>query len=112
MLIVLTIVIGLTPAAISLWVCLYSRRQLQQNLQVAAESAVSERFRLRSIRSTRPYNPDEHYVDGIGLVIGDITCQLNARWQSLPRESPFLRCTPNPYGPCKDCAEYEGREYT
>jgi Family of unknown function (DUF6464) len=105
MLIVLTIVIGLTPAAISLWVCLYSRRQLQQNLQVAAESAVSERFRLRSIRSTRPYNPDEHYVDGIGLVIGDITCQLNAR-------SSFLRCTPNPYGPCKDCAEYEGREYT
>jgi hypothetical protein len=102
MLIVLTIVIGLTPAAISLWVCLYSRQQLQQNLQAAAEYAVSERFRLRS---TRPYNPDEHYVDGIGLVIGDITCQLNAR-------SPFLRCTPNPHGPCKDCTEYEGREYT
>jgi Family of unknown function (DUF6464) len=90
------------PAAISLWVCLYSRRQLQQNFQVAAETAVNERFRQRS---TRPRNPDEHYVDGMGLVIGDITCQLNAR-------SPFLRCTANPYGPCKDCTEYEGREYT
>ncbi len=102
MLIALTIVIGLTPAAISLWVCLYSRQQLQQHFSIVAEQAVHERFQHRP---RRPYNPDEHYVEGIGLVIGDITCQLNAR-------SPFLRCTANPYGPCKDCAEYEGREYT
>jgi hypothetical protein len=101
MLIALTIVIGLTPAAISLWVCLYSRRQFQQSLHRAAEYAAHERFRRRPIR---PRNPDEHYVEGIGLVIGDITCQLNAR-------SPFLRCVPNPYGPCQGCSEYEGREY-
>ncbi len=102
MLIALTIVIGLTPAAISLWVCLYSHRQFEQSIHLAAEYAAHERFRRRP---TRPYDPDEHYVEGIGLVIGDITCQLNAR-------SPFLRCTANPHGPCKDCREYEGREYT
>lgn len=101
MLIALTIVIGLIPAAISLFVCLYSRRQFQQSLHVATDYAARERFRYVS---DRPRNPDAHYVDGMGMVIGDITCQLNAR-------SPFLRCAANPSGPCEGCREYEGKEY-
>lgn len=101
MLIALTIVLGLTPAALSLFVCLYSRRQFQQNLHIATDFAAQERFRQFS---ARPRDPDAHYVDGIGLVIGDITCKLNAK-------SPFLRCAANPSGPCEDCREYEEKEY-
>ncbi|KPQ37376.1 MAG: hypothetical protein HLUCCA11_02755 [Phormidesmis priestleyi Ana] len=101
MLIVLTIAIGLTPAALSLFVCLYSRQRFQQNLHLATDYAAQERFRQRYVR---PRDPDEHYVDGIGLVIGDITCRLNAR-------SPFLRCATNPTGPCEDCREYDPKEY-
>jgi hypothetical protein len=105
MLIVLIFVIGLLPAVLSLVVYFYGLQRLQQRLRYAAQSSAysmsTGRFRAMA---DRPYNPDEHYVDGMGLVIGDITCQLNAR-------SPFLRCTANPYGPCKDCQEYEGRDY-
>lgn len=101
MLIALTIIIGLIPAALSLAVGLYSRRKFQQSLQIAADYAAQERFRQIP---RRPRDPDEHYVDGMGLVIGDITCQLNAR-------SPYLRCTANPLGPCEGCREYEGKDY-
>lgn len=102
MLIALTIVIGLTPAAISLLLCFHSRRQVQQSIHLATDYESHERFRRLSVRSR---NPDAHYVDGMGLVIGDITCQLNAR-------SPFIRCAPNPSGPCEGCRDYEGKEYT
>ncbi|NJM98525.1 MAG: hypothetical protein HC800_16395 [Phormidesmis sp. RL_2_1] len=91
MLILLIIAIGLTPAVASLIVSQYSRRLLQQNLYIAADRSANERFRHRAVR---PRDPDAHYVEGIGLVIGDITCQLNAR-------SPFIRCAPNPFGPAK-----------
>lgn len=101
MLIALTIVIGLTPAAISLFLCLHSRRQVQQSIHLAANYASQERFRRFSGRMR---NPDTHFVEGMGLVIGDVTCQLNAR-------SPFIRCAPNPSGPCEGCHEYEGKEY-
>ncbi len=110
MLIVLVIIaIGLTPALISMLLSIYSRRQVQQSLYLAADYAANERFRQRperaSVRvSTRSHHPDERYVEGMGFVIGDITCQLNAR-------SPFIRCAPNPVGPCEGCREYEGREY-
>ncbi|MEO1622034.1 MAG: DUF6464 family protein [Cyanobacteria bacterium J06632_3] len=99
--IALIIVIALVPVVVSLILGLYARKSFQHNLQVAADYAASER--LRRI-STRPRNPDARYVEGMGLVIGDITCQLNAR-------SPFIRCAVNPSGPCKGCMEYEGREY-
>jgi hypothetical protein len=43
---------------------------------------------------------DYRYVEGLGYMVGDITCQFNAR-------SPYLRCTVNPSGPCKECPHYE-----
>lgn len=43
---------------------------------------------------------DYHYVEGLGYIVGDLTCQFNAR-------SPYLRCTINPSGPCKECSHYE-----
>ncbi|MEL6453341.1 MAG: DUF6464 family protein [Cyanobacteria bacterium J06623_5] len=101
MLIALIVVIGLIPALVSLILGLYARKSFQSNLQIAADYAARER--LRHI-STRPRHPEAHYVDGLGLMIGDITCQLNAK-------SPFIRCAANPMGPCKGCRDYEGRDY-
>ncbi|MGC1309608.1 MAG: DUF6464 family protein [Phormidesmis sp.] len=101
MFIALIIAVGLTPAIFSLLVGLYSRRRFQENLHLARDYASRDRFRRLH---PPPRDPDQHYVDGIGLVIGDITCQLNAR-------SPFIRCAPNPFGPCEGCQEYEGKEY-
>ncbi|MEO0771083.1 MAG: DUF6464 family protein [Cyanobacteria bacterium J06649_4] len=101
MLIVLVLAAGLLPLVMSLVVGYCARKSFQRNLQLATDFAVNERFR-HTVRRDR--NPDEHYVDGMGLVIGDITCQLNAR-------SPFIRCAANPFGPCEGCIEYEGREY-
>lgn len=46
---------------------------------------------------------DYHYVEGLGYMLGDITCQFNAR-------SPYLRCTLNPAGSCKECPHYESIE--
>ncbi len=108
MLIALIIVIGLIPAAVSLMVGRQCAReealpnqQFQQNFLLATDQVAMERIRRLS---TRTRHPDEHYVDGMGLVIGDITCKLNAR-------SPYIRCAANPTGPCQDCREYEGKEY-
>ena len=101
MLIALIIILGITPAIVSLLIGIYSRRRFQQNLHLATYAANHERLRRR----IRPRHPDEHYVEGMGLVIGDITCQLNAR-------SPFIRCAANPVGPCEGCRDYEGKDYS
>ncbi|WP_017327291.1 DUF6464 family protein [Synechococcus sp. PCC 7336] len=38
-------------------------------------------------------------------VIGDSTCEYNAR-------SPLLRCAPNPLGPCAGCTSFQPRSET
>ena len=43
--------------------------------------------------------PDERTLLNGHWVIGDITCQYNAR-------SELVRCAINPMGPCKDCRHY------
>ncbi|MEM6450046.1 MAG: DUF6464 family protein [Cyanobacteria bacterium P01_D01_bin.105] len=101
MLVALIIIIGLTPAFFSLIIGWHSRHHFQQSINIAADYAAQERLRQFSPRSP---NPDAHYVDGMGMVIGDITCRLNAK-------SPFLRCAANPQGPCEGCREYEAKEY-
>lgn len=101
MLIALIIFVGLLPAGVSLLVAWLIRSPFETELRLATEIVSSER--LNQI-TKRPRDPDEHYVEGMGLVIGDITCQLNAR-------SRYIRCAANPLGPCEGCLEYEGREY-
>ena len=58
-------------------------------------------------RSTTPthlqsylQSQDYHYVEGLGYIVGDLSCQYNAR-------SPHLRCATNPSGPCEGCSLYE-----
>jgi Family of unknown function (DUF6464) len=43
---------------------------------------------------------DRYYLEGVGYLIGDISCKFNAR-------SGYIRCAVNPSGPCQDCRYYE-----
>jgi hypothetical protein len=62
------------------------------------ESNSSRRFYKRMTR-----DPEEQYVEGVGYVIGDLSCTYNAR-------SPYIRCAVNPDGLCQDCRHYHNRE--
>ncbi|MCY7367360.1 MAG: DUF6464 family protein [Chamaesiphon sp.] len=42
-------------------------------------------------------------MEGIGILIGDLSCTYNAR-------SPYIRCEINPDGLCQDCRHYQKRE--
>jgi Family of unknown function (DUF6464) len=48
-------------------------------------------------------DPEEQYIEGVGYVIGDLTCTYNAR-------SPYIRCAVNPDGLCQDCRHYHREE--
>jgi len=57
----------------------------------------------RSLNSTSAFleeQPEEREIEGIGWVIGDLSCQFNSG-------SPLLRCAINPLGPCAGCHSYE-----
>lgn len=97
--VVFLIVIGLLPPLLSVWVTYRAERGIVDRFGLAVESA-----HYPAVNPWRQRHPDERYVDGMGLVIGDITCQLNAR-------SPYIRCAVNPTGPCEECRFYEGRTY-
>lgn len=98
--IVLILAAGLAPAALSIVVAFYTRRRVQQSIYIATDQVMSDRFsRLRT-----KYSPDAHFVEGMGFVVGDITCQLNAL-------SPYIRCAANPFGPCEDCPDYESKVF-
>ena len=75
-----------------------------------------QRLRARSRRVTIPgsssnhrfykrmtKDPEEQYIEGIGYVIGDLSCSYNAR-------SPYIRCAVNPDGLCQDCRHYHHEE--
>lgn len=87
---------GLTPSVISLWFLRHSRAESQARLQHAMESVHYGRFTMPT------YRPDQQYVEGLGLVVGNIRCQYNAR-------SPYIRCAINPSGPCDECSHFEER---
>jgi hypothetical protein len=53
---------------------------------------------------SRPEPSDRYYLEGVGYLIGDISCRYNAR-------SGYLRCAVNPSGPCEGCRYYEAKEF-
>jgi Family of unknown function (DUF6464) len=64
--------------------------------------------RRRSIAVDRQYphtykrisrDPEEQYIEGVGYIIGDVSCKFNAR-------SPYMRCAVNPSGLCEGCRDY------
>jgi hypothetical protein len=96
MLIVLLIFgLSLLPALVSVAITLRTQNRLSADFSRAMEAASQ-----RGIRALLRRDRDLNYVEGIGYLVGDFTCQMNAR-------SPHLRCAMNPCGPCQGCAFYE-----
>ncbi|MDX2240670.1 MAG: DUF6464 family protein [Leptolyngbyaceae cyanobacterium bins.302] len=94
----LIVVVGLTPSLFSIWLMRQADVRTQARLRLALNSVTSRglpRFHL---------SPDHHYIDGVGYMIGDITCRFNAR-------SSHIRCAVNPMGPCDGCSAYESRTW-
>ncbi|PSB27156.1 DUF6464 family protein [Stenomitos frigidus] len=95
------IAIGLIPAMLS-WVLM---RKAEAHLRTRLRSAMNASASRRLGRFYgSPLSADHHYVEGVGYLIGDITCRFNAR-------SAHIRCAINPSGPCKQCLHYESIEF-
>ena len=95
------IAIGLVPAILSWLLMRKAEAHLRTRLRRAMNASSSHRLG-RFYGS--PLSADHHYVEGVGYLIGDISCRFNAR-------SAHLRCTVNPSGPCKQCPHYESIEF-
>ncbi|MBD2258758.1 DUF6464 family protein [Pseudanabaena sp. FACHB-2040] len=92
--IILIFVIGLTPAIISAVQSYRANRKAAEHVNYALEVTTNQ-----GLNALLSQDKDMHYVEGMGYMVGDITCSLNAR-------SPYLRCATNPLGPCDGCKEY------
>jgi len=87
---ILVFVFSLMPPLLSLWVMRKAEAKAREGLRAAMEITA-----VASLQSD--YRPlDQHYVEGVGYLIGDMTCKFNAR-------SPYIRCAVNPIGPCHEC---------
>ncbi|NJR23237.1 MAG: hypothetical protein HC786_14295 [Richelia sp. CSU_2_1] len=93
---ILVLFLGLTPWLLSLWVMRKAQTQASERI-AAARLAV----RVRPL-PTQGIPADRTYIEGVGYLVGDITCEYNAR-------SSYIRCAVNPSGPCKDCSQYKAR---
>ncbi|EKQ70653.1 hypothetical protein OsccyDRAFT_0955 [Leptolyngbyaceae cyanobacterium JSC-12] len=92
---VFIILMGLIPGLLSSYLVTtkirkYSRARYQAALEASAQTALHPYLQAQDYR----------YVEGLGYIVGDLSCQFNAR-------SAYLRCAVNPSGPCRDCPHYE-----
>ena len=76
----------------------YPRHSRNQNNTIDNRNCLSEGVSLASAGEAERY-----YLEGVGYLVGDISCQYNAR-------SGYLRCAVNPSGPCESCRFYEERK--
>ncbi len=99
------ILLGFIPAVVSLWLL------KQQFITIPRYGSLSLSQRESQFHSARrqgysspPNLPiDSYYLVGIGYLIGDITCEFNAR-------SAYLRCAVNPLGFCSECKHYQPKD--
>ncbi|GAX37897.1 DUF6464 family protein [Nodularia sp. NIES-3585] len=90
------ITIGLLPSLFSLWVIRKTHSRTRLRMRQAATN-----LSRRPIRDyIRPTEGDRYYLEGVGYLIGDISCKFNAR-------SGYMRCAVNPSGPCQDCRHFD-----
>ncbi len=92
--ILLIFLVGLAPACISAWYTWAADRSAK-----GFGSRVTPAYERVAMFQPFGNQGDLNYVDGLGYMIGDITCDLNAH-------SPYLRCAANPIGPCDGCQSY------
>jgi hypothetical protein len=91
---IIVFVLGLTPPILSLWMIRKAKERMEARLLAARQQSFVR------IPSTHHLPSDRYYLEGVGYLIGDITCQFNAR-------SAYIRCAVNPDGPCEQCRHYE-----
>jgi hypothetical protein len=89
--------VGISPFLVYLWFRREWESRALQEIQTVGSTVAFTRWR----RPDLP--PDAEYIEGVGYLIGDITCRYNAR-------SSYIRCAVNPEGPCKDCRFYESKD--
>ncbi|MBW4509872.1 MAG: hypothetical protein KME64_25660 [Scytonematopsis contorta HA4267-MV1] len=107
----LVITVGFLPSLFSLWMLRKShqrtRARMRQVANFGGSYGSSHGRESHSVRADRPDGrpdiSDRYYLEGVGYLIGDISCKLNAR-------SGYIRCAVNPSGPCHGCRFYEARE--
>jgi len=107
------VILGLMPpTALSVWMMYKVEGSKQQQVVSAMEiptppmmrSLAEEQQSIPEMPPPAPQLPsDHHYIEGIGLLIGDVTCHYNAR-------SAYIRCAVNPEGPCENCPYYQPTE--
>ncbi|MBA3924621.1 MAG: hypothetical protein H0X31_24135 [Nostocaceae cyanobacterium] len=88
----LVVAIGLFPALLSLW----ALRKTEAKRRAIRQALTS--VRVLPVATAIP--SDRYYLEGVGYLVGDISCRYNARTGNL-------RCAVNPTGPCQDCHYYE-----
>ncbi|MFN6525854.1 DUF6464 family protein [Nostoc sp. ChiSLP03a] len=96
----LVIAVGFLPSLFSLWMIRRTQRSRLRMRQAAMNFPV-----VQGRQNLRPVEGDRYYLEGVGYLIGDISCKFNAR-------SGYIRCAINPEGPCNGCRHYEPRELT
>jgi Family of unknown function (DUF6464) len=80
------------------WLSYCQRLHVRSQRLTGMEPSSNRRLYKRMTR-----DPEEQYVEGVGYVIGDLSCSYNAR-------SPYIRCAVNPDGLCQDCRHYHHQE--
>jgi hypothetical protein len=92
----LVIAVGFLPSLISLWVI----RKIHLRSRLRLRQAAMNFPPVQGRQNLRPVESDRYYLEGVGYLIGDISCKFNAR-------SGYIRCAVNPEGPCNGCRHYE-----
>jgi hypothetical protein len=102
----LILLLSLVPAIASWWQMRQFERRMQRRIESIANQSLTNQsgtsHGLRRAFDLANAPPEFRYIDGVGYVIGDLSCQFNAR-------SPHMRCAINPFGPCKNCTAYEAK---
>jgi hypothetical protein len=88
--IIIVVLLSLTPFLLSLFLM----RQAEERLRITIQT-VRTTMRYRGVSLPDSVSNRDYNIEPVGYVIGDITCEFNAR-------SSYLRCAINPLGQCKD----------
>lgn len=69
---ILIFVLGLTPPLLSIWLMRRAKERSQARRRAAVQT--SSTIWLRHNQLT----PERYYLEGVGYLVGDITCRFNA----------------------------------
>ncbi|MEO1429365.1 MAG: DUF6464 family protein [Cyanobacteria bacterium J06633_8] len=97
----LVIAIGFLPSVFSLCLMRKNKARTRTLLRRAAVTSFPRHSRSEN-HHHQVDNQDRYYLEGVGYLVGDISCEYNAR-------SGYIRCAVNPSGPCDGCRFYQER---